>query len=162
MQSHTRRALAVRVQRGSNTRVQRHFKITVKHHDGSVIDTVEFSGPEEFIVEVLVEVPALPERSPLHKDALNMSDLKVGMNISRHHIHTHGNGYTQVGLVNGEPFQMGTKGHRSPWMLPVVTTNYAGKLIYDDWYLSDMGVVPYENANGTMWWNDQNYTLAVS
>ena len=147
-------------------RKQPHFKIEVKRPDGSVIDSIEFSGPEGFIVELSKEVPALPERSPLHKDALNMTDLKVGMNISRHNIHSHG--HTKVGLVNGKPFRRGTKYHEhwdtqgNSWMLPVVTTDYAGKLVYDDWYLGDMGVAPYESSNGTRrWWNEQNYTLAV-
>ena len=148
-------------------RKQPHFKIEVKRPDGSVIDSIEFSGPEEFIVEVSKEVPALPERSPLHKDALNMTDLKVGMNISRHNIHTQG--HTEVGLVNGKPFRRGTKYHEywdpqgDSWMLPVVTTDYAGKLVYADWFLDDMGVAPYESSNGTRrWWNEQSYTLAVS
>ena len=142
-------------------RKQTHFKIEVKRPDGSVIDSIEFSGPEEFIVEVSKEVPALPERSPLHKDALNMTDLKVGMNISRHNIHSHG--HIEVGLVNGEPFRRGTKYTQgNSWMLPVVTTDYFGKLVYADWFLDDMGVVPYESSNGTgRWWNEQNYTLAV-
>ena len=142
-------------------RKQPHFKIEVKRPDGSVIDSIE-----GFIVELSKEVPALPERSPLHKDALNMTDLKVGMNISRHNIHSHGR--TKVGLVNGKPFRRGTKYHEhwdiqgNSWMLPVVTTDYAGKLVYDDWYLEDMGVAPYESSNGTRrWWNEQNYTLAV-
>lgn len=149
-------------------RKQPHFKIEVKRPDGSVIDSIEFSGPEEFIVEFSKEVPALPERSPLHKDALNMTDLKVGMNISCHNIHSHGHGHTKVGLVNGKPFRRGTKYHEHRdtqgdyWMLPVVTTDCAGKLVYDDWSLRDMGVAPYENPNGTRrWWNEQNYTLAV-
>ena len=145
-------------------RKQPHFKIEVKRPDGSVIDSIVLSGPEDFIVEVSKEVPALPERSPLHKDALNMTDLMVGMNISIHNIHSQGHGYTRVGLVNGEPFRRGTKYHE-PWMLPVVTTDYAGKLVHEDWYLADMGVAPYEyesSNNGTRrWWNQQNYTLAV-
>ena len=150
-------------------RKQPHFKIEVKRPDGSVIDSIVLSGPEDIIVEVSKEVPALPERSPLHKDALNMTDLKVGMNISRHNIHSHG--HTEVGLVNGKPFRRGTKYHEhwdtqgNSWMLPVVTTDYAGKLVHEDWYLADMGVAPYEyesSNNGTRrWWNQQNYTLAV-
>ena len=140
-------------------RKQPHFKIEVKRPDGGVIDSIEFSGPEDFIVEVSKEVPALPERSPLHKDALNMTDLKVGMNISRHNIHSQGP--IEVGLVNGKPFRRSDE-YWDTWRLPVVTTNYAGKLVYADWFLDEMGVVPCENSNGTRrWWNDQNYTLAV-
>lgn len=139
-----------------------HFKIEVKRPDGSVIDSIELSGPE-FIVEVSKEVPALPERSPLHPLAINMNDLKVGMHIS---LHSQGHGCTKVGRINGEPFRCGTKYHKlrnvlgDAWMVPVVTTNYAGKLVHEDWYLADMGVAPYESSNGTRrWWNDQNYTL---
>ena len=152
-------------------RKQPHFKIEVKRPDGSVIDSIVLSGPEDFIVEVSKEVPALPERSPLHEDALNMNDLKVGMNIALHNIHSQGHGSLKVGLVNGEPFRRGTKYHEhldiqgNYWMLPVVTTDYAGKLVREDWYLADMGVAPYEyesSNNGTRrWWNQQNYTLAV-
>lgn len=149
-------------------RTQRQFKISVTRRDGSVIDSFRFSGPEEFTIEVTMEVPALPERSPLHKDALNMADLKVGMNISRHNIRSHGTSNTNTGLVNGQPFQRRTKYHApwdtqgDAWMLPVVTTNYAGKLTLEDWFLGDMGVAPYESHDGTRrWWNDQNYTLAV-
>ena len=149
-------------------RKQPHFKIEVKRPDGSVIDSIEFSGPEEFIVEVSKEVPALPERSPLHKDALNMTDLKVGMNIKRHNVR-HGSCTRDDAIIIGEPFRRGTKYHHELgdalgdyWMVPVVTTNYAGKLVREDWYLADMGVAPYESSNGTRrWWNEQNYTLAV-
>jgi hypothetical protein len=144
-------------------RKQPHFKIEVKRPDGSVIDSIEFSGPEEFIVEVSKEVPALPERSPLHKDALNMTDLKVGMSIQLHY----GSGWRCSALINGEPFLCGTKYHDlrdtqgDAWMIPVVRTNYAGKLVHEDWFLNDMGVTPYEHPDGRSHWNPQNYTLAV-
>ena len=148
-------------------RKQPHFKIEVKRPDGSAIDSIEFSGPEEFIVEFSKEVPALPERSPLHKDALNMTDLKVGMNIRRHSAR-YGTLTQNVALINGEPFRCGTKYHElrdilgDAWMVPIVTTDYAGKLVHEDWFLTDMGVVPYERSNGGSHWNPQNYTLAVN
>ena len=50
-----------------------------------------------------------------------------------------------------------------PAMLPVVTTNYDNKLVRQDWFLADMGVVPYEDQDGSfLSWNSQNYTLATS
>lgn len=71
--------------------------------------------------------------------------------ISRHNIDIQPKGNGKVGLVNGLPFRRGTKyhGHRNingnAWMLPVVTTDYDGNLVYDDWCLGDMGVAPYES-----------------
>ena len=75
---------------------------------------------------------------------------------------------TYDAIIIGEPFRRGTKYHGlwdtqgDAWMVPVVTTNYAGKLVHEDWFLADMGVVPYEHSDGSGHWNDQNYTLAVN
>ena len=46
-------------------------------------------------------------------------------------------------------------------MVSVVTTNCKGELVHEDWFLADMGVVPYEGDGRFRSWNDHNYTLAV-
>lgn len=109
--------------------------------------------PEGAVAEIAIE-RHLPERSPLHPEALNMADLKVGMNVRRHNAR-YGSCTRDVGLINGEPFRRGTKYHE-PWdtqgdvlMVPVVTTNHAGRLVHEDWFLADMGVTPYEGKTGT-------------
>ena len=121
------------------------------------IDGLEFNGPYDNI----------PERSPLHKDAINKDELKVGLNIIQRNIHDGRGSRPNRAIINGEPFRRGIKYHgdsqADAWMVPVVTTNYAGKLVHEDWFLTDMGVAPSENSDGTgRFWNDQNYTLAVS
>ena len=139
------------------------MKLEVKSPDGELLGDIEFEAPEDFTVIISMKI----ERSPLHPEAINMDDLKVGMNIKRHNVR-HGSCTRDVGLINGEPFRRGTKYHESydtqgdDWMVPVVTTNYAGKLVHEDWFLADMGVVPYEHSDGSGHWNDQNYTLAVN
>ena len=139
------------------------MKLEVKSPDGELLGDIEFEAPEDFTVMISMKI----ERSPLHPEAINMDDLKVGMNIKRHNAR-HGSCTRDVGLINGEQFRRGTKYHESydtqgdAWMVPVVTTNYAGKLVHEDWFLADMGVVPYEHSDGSGHWNDQNYTLAVN
>lgn len=147
----------------------RNYRISIRDTGTQeLIDELTFSGPDDgFHVKVAMEVPDLPERSPLHGDALNMDDLRVGLNINRCNIHYGRVSYPNTAIVNGEPFRRGTKYHdgrlAEAWMVPVVTTNYAGKLVHEDWFLADMGVVPFENSDGTRRvWNVQNYTLAVS
>ncbi len=147
----------------------RNYRISIRDtRTQELIDELTFSGPDDgFHVEVAMKVTDLPERSPLHGDALNMDDLRVGLNIRRHNIRYGRGSRPNRAIINGEPFRRGTKYHgdsqADAWMVPVVTTNYAGKLVHEDWFLADMGVAPYENSDGTgRFWNGQNYTLAVS
>lgn len=139
------------------------MKLEVTTRDGGLLGSLEFEGPEDFTITIYKK---LPERSPLHEKALNMADLKVGMNIRRHNVN-YGSGARDTALINGESFRRGTKYRESwdtqgdAWMIPVVTTDYTGKLIHEDWFLADMGVIPYEHSDGGSHWNEQNYTLAV-
>ena len=139
------------------------MKIEVRSLEGDVLGTLEFEGPKDLEVTIYKKI----ERSPLHPEAINMDDLKVGMNVRRHNAR-YGTSTRDVGLITGEPFRRGTKYHElgnalgDAWMVPVVTTNYAGKLVHEDWFLADMGIVPYEHSDGGSHWNDQNYTLAVN
>ena len=121
------------------------------------------NAPEGAVIKIEIE-RSLPERSPLHPKALNMADLQVGMKVQRHHRR---GSFGRSGTIYTWPFRRYTKYHDSfpflgnIWMVSVVTTNYKGELVHEDWYLSDMGVVPYEGDGRFRRWNDQNYTLAV-
>ena len=116
------------------------------------------------IVELtFTQKPQPPSRSPLHPEAINMDDLTPGLTIRRHN--KHGNGYLSAeAIVIGEPFKRGDKcGHGNDWRVSVVTTTHDGKLVQQDWFLADMGVVPYEHQDGSfLGWSDQRYTLATS
>lgn len=135
--------------------------------DGEVVQTfaTELNGAREVTIEVAHEVPVLPDRSPLHSNALNLSDIKFGMTLSRHNINS--KTHTREGYVVGDPFRRGTKYGQDDiqadaMMVPVVTKRYDGRLVSEDWYLADMGVVPYGDAGHRFHhWNEQNYTLAV-
>jgi hypothetical protein len=142
----------------------RTFKVYAIDGDGDIIGEMEFQGGNELDLFITVEAPALPERSPLHPEALNFDDLEVGLNVERHNIH--GRNIHRVGIINGEVFLRGEK-YQAPWeaqddrlMVPVVTTDYHGRLVHEDWFLADMGIVPYDGPKGPTW-NTQNYTLAV-
>ena len=100
-----------------------------------------------------------PERSPLDKEALNLDELKLGMEIQRMNIQ---HGPLEAGIVIGEPFESEPLiGSQPDQMVPVRTTDYCGETVHEDWFLSDMGVVPYKHENGSLHWNGANYTLAV-
>ena len=136
------------------------MKLEVTTLDGGLLGSLEFEAPENYKINFYVR---LPERSPLHENALNMDDLKVGMSIQLHY----GSGWFCSALINGVPFRRGTKYHDprdtqgDAWMIPVVRTHYTGKLVHEDWFLNEMGVTPYEHPDGGSHWNEQNYTLAV-
>lgn len=116
--------------------------------------------------DTIVEEARFPDRSPLHPDALNFDDLKRGLLLQK--INVYGRMKPIEGLMVDEPFV-----HRSEplydgaapidnWMITVATKDYRGKLVLENWYLADMGVVPYEFPDGTPFrWNEQNYTVAV-
>lgn len=141
--------------------------VEILDRDNRVTQTMKYSGINVDVKITLRDIaPEPPKRSPLSMEAINREDLKVGLNIRR--ANTHGISHGRVGMVNGEPFRRGTKydkswpTHDHCWMVPVVTTNYQGKLVQEDWYLADMGVVPYTSEDDRfLYWNDQNYTIAV-
>lgn len=141
------------------------FKLDVMSLQGKLLESFEFKCSDSFTVAISAEVP---DRSPLHEEALNMSDLKVGMNVRRHNINFSGDKARDTALIMGAPFRHDTKYSESygysinPWMVPVVTTDYKGLLVQKDWYLADMGVALHEHSDGGGHWNDQNYTLAVN
>ncbi len=94
-----------------------------------------------------------------------MNDLVVGMYVVRYNRHA---GPTRSGRINGEPFVSvmeydlaGQKFICRDWEIPVLTVDVFGKLVDENWFLADMGIVPYEGDDGLRHWNDQNYTLAV-
>lgn len=134
---------------------------------GEVVQTFSVNADEanKLTIEVFPE-HQLPKRSPLHSEALNLEDIKPGLNVRRCNVY--GGSYKNDAIITGEPFKRASKfGHgcsqAHAWMVPVVTTNYDGKLVQEDWFLADMGVVPYERPDGSqIRWNDQNYTLAAS
>ena len=131
------------------------MELKVTSLDGEVLASAEFEAPPAGFTLTVNE--GLPERSPLHPEALNMADLKVGMTIQRYNVR---GGRTQRDLlVIGEPFRRTTSGKE--WVVPVVTTDYCGRLRRREEFLADMGVTPYERSSGNFW-NSQNYTLAVS
>lgn len=151
------------------------MKIEVRSLEGDVLGTLEFEVPkdlEAIIYEKVERSPLRPEainmddlyekveRSPLHPKAINRDDLKVGMKIRRHNT-KYGTCTLDVGRINGEPFLKHDVNQGDAWMVPVKTTNYAGEIAYEDWFLAEMGVIPYVRSNGGTRWNEQNYTLAV-
>ena len=149
------------------------YCICVTDGNGDVVlkETVEGSKGETLIGASVVlftapaQAPKLPSRNPLHPEALTIDDLTPGLTIRRHN--TRHNNYTNEALVNGKPFRHGDKYGESDtqaelWMIPVVTTNNAGRLVQEDWFLADMGVEPYVSRDNSRYWNSQNYTLATS
>ena len=142
------------------------FKIEVMDLADTVIGAFTFEATDDFWIELSVEVPELPKRNPLHPKALNIEDLKVGLQIKRQNRYYRSH-ITNTAVVIGEPFLYGSKHGNDSYqanvlMVPVATTDYSGKLVLEDWFLADMGVTPYVNSPGTRrWWNEQNYTLAV-
>ena len=113
------------------------------------------------IVELtFTQKPQPPSRSPLHPKAITKDDLKQGLAICL----CNENGNSSYAIVIGEPFKRGDKcGHGNDWRVSVVTTTHGNKLVQQDWFLADMGVVPYEHQDGSfLSWNSQNYTLATS
>ncbi len=144
------------------------YTIRITDESGAVVFEESLGHAGGVSVKLIItQKPQPPSRSPLHPEAINMDDLTPGLTIRRHN--KHGNGYLSAeAIVIGEPFKRGDKyGQDDPqayaWMLPVVTTNYGNKLVQQDWFLADMGVVPYEHQDGSfLSWNSQNYTLATS
>lgn len=145
------------------------YTLRITGDNGEVIIEETFEIPENTDlygvgIQVMFESkPELPSRSPHHPKSLNLDDLERGMNIRRHN--TKGNDYKNEAIINGEPFKHGDKHgpedlQADALMIPVVTTNHAGKLVHEDWFLSDMGIVPYIEDSGPHW-NKWNYTLAV-
>ena len=143
-----------------------HFK---QYNEGElsnlIVKHINESEQSRAIVELtFTQKPQPPSRSPLHPKAITKDDLKQGLAICL----CNENGNSSYAIVIGEPFKRGDKcGQDDPqayaWMLPVVTTNYGNKLVQQDWFLADMGVVPYEHQDGSfLSWNSQNYTLATS
>ena len=143
-----------------------HFK---QYNEGElsnlIVKHINESEQSRAIVELtFTQKPQPPSRSPLHPKAITKDDLKQGLAICL----CNENGNSSYAIVIGEPFKRGDKyGQDDPqayaWMLPVVTTNYGNKLVQQDWFLADMGVVPYEHQDGSfLGWSDQNYTLATS
>lgn len=113
------------------------------------------------IVELtFTQKPQPPSRSPLHPKAITKDDLKQGLAICL----CKENGNSSYAIVIGEPFKRGDKcGHGNDWRVSVVTTTHDGKLVQQDWFLADMGVVPYEHQDGSfLGWSGQRYTLATS
>ena len=144
------------------------YTIRITDESGAVVFEESLGHAGGVSVKLIItQKPQPPSRSPLHPEAINMDGLTPGLTIRRHN--KHGNGYLSAeAIVIGEPFKRGDKyGQDDPqayaWMLPVVTTNYGNKLVQQDWFLADMGVVPYEHQDGSfLSWNSQNYTLATS
>ena len=143
-----------------------HFK---QYNEGElsnlIVKHINESEQSRAIVELtFTQKPQPPSRSPLHPKAITKDDLKQGLAICL----CNENGNSSYAIVIGEPFKRGDKyGQDDPqayaWMLPVVTTTHDGKLVQQDWFLADMGVVPYERQDGSfLGWSDQNYTLATS
>ena len=143
-----------------------HFK---QYNEGElsnlIVKHINESEQSRAIVELtFTQKPQPPSRSPLHPKAITKDDLKQGLAICL----CNENGNSSYAIVIGEPFKRGDKyGQDDPqayaWMLPVVTTNYGNKLVQQDWFLADMGVVPYEHQDGSfLGWSDQRYTLATS
>ena len=126
------------------------LKVTVMQ-EGLVVQTFTVDAGNEHSLEFVVTTE-LPERSPLHPRALNLDDLEPGLRIQRCNIRSESS--TTKGIIIGEPF----RGKNDYLQLTVATINYAGELVIADWYLADMGVVPYEGDYGPFW-NEQNYTL---
>lgn len=125
---------------------------------------LDLGNEEDEAVEETVQ--ELPERSPLHPEALNFADLKRGLLLQR--VNAYGRMNPTEAVVVDEPFV-----HREvpfyeggapwdSWKVRVATTDWRGKLVLEEWFLADMGVVPYELQDGTPFeWNEQNYTIAV-
>lgn len=136
--------------------------------NGELVGEIIIEGADsgEIIVQLLKEQveASLPERSPLHPEAINVDDLKPGLKIQRCH-GTVGSD-RGVGIVIGEPFKRADKygdggSNADQMMITVATHDFRDQLVTRDWFLADMGVVPYVGDRGAFW-NRDNYTLAVS
>ena len=139
-----------------------HFK---QYNEGElsnlIVKHINESEQSRVIVELtFTQKPQPPSRSPLHPKAITKDDLKQGLAICL----CNENGNSSYAIVIGEPFKRGDKcGHGNDWRVSVVTTTHGNKLVQQDWFLADMGVVPYEHQDGSfLSWNSQNYTLATS
>ena len=141
------------------------MRATVKIYimqDGVVCETFSYESldPATLSCEVFVYRSSLV-RSPLHSQALNLDDIKDGLNIQ---CFISWGAYPNRAMIVGEPFRRSSKysdtSSRDPLMVSVVTTDADAKIVQEDWYLRDMGVVPHEDKISDRW-NGQNYTLAV-
>lgn len=147
--SRRKKTIHVRVDDGGSAVVQ------ASSTDGS--SACSFTIMVDDSAEITVSGPEkepVPERNPLHPQALKASELRVGMRIQRYH---DGEPVYNTGIIIGEKFIYCNEN-----MIPVVTTDYYGKLTKENWYLGDMGVTRYTCSDGTLGgWNSSNHTLKV-
>lgn len=150
------------------------YTVNITDENGNVVnsdvvfrrDFVE-DGVSGMVIIFQKPVQQEPLRSPLHTEALNMNDLKKGMFIRLHqkdidHIFP-------KALVLSEPFRHGDKHgygrHRrdNHWMISVQILERDGEFIRREWFLSDVGVIPYERegVGSPERWHERNYVLAA-
>lgn len=124
---------------------------------------IRYDYQKNIIIQVFGK-PSFPERNPLHIDSLSLDDLEIGQIIYRYN--TKGPTYNDhPAVILSKPFQHIEKYHnyKKPraheWMIEIVTIDrHTGEFIHDEWFLSDMGITPYEKG-GDKSWNPQNFTL---
>lgn len=141
------------------------FTVTVRNGD-QVIQTITIYAAASNLSVDIIRKPELPTRSPLHPDALIFDDMVPGLIVRR--IDSFGHTYPRDGIIVGSPIQARITGISffdvtpDTWVVLVGTSESGGKLVNEYWSLSEMGVAPYFQADGTfLLWNTQNYTLAV-
>ena len=113
-------------------------------------DDTEKDSPLRIYV---VKRPVLSTRSPLHPQALVKDDLQIGMIVEKRNKH---HGTSKRAAIIGNPY-LTDLCERDAWKVRVAINNHKGDLQYSEWFLADMGVVPY----GSQKWNVMNYTVRV-
>ncbi len=141
---------------------KRTMQVQIKNGD-TVVGSFSPGDERSYTLTIELLEPKLPDRNPLHKYALKFEDIKPDLVIQRHYIDC---GSTKTAIVIGKPFRYDTKYPPDAvlgraWMVPVVVTSSLRKLVRDSWFLTDMGVMPYERPGSVSYWNRTNYTLAA-
>lgn len=97
------------------------------------------------------------ERNPLHVKALTRKELRFGMRIQRFD-NTHRPAGEEA-IVASDPFQ---ESHMSGphWKVHVAVLDPSGRLVNQQWFLADCGIVPSDPHDSSSW-NQQCYSLEV-
>lgn len=92
-------------------------------------------------------------RSPLHKNAARLRDIKRGTTLQCY--------YRRHGPIGGPAIVIegGPRLERGDWKMTVVRLSRSKKLTIQIWSLKDWGIVPIEREDGSLTWSKEYYTI---
>ena len=113
---------------------------------------IRYNHQKNIVIQVSGELLPLPERSPLHKNSLNLADIETGKTVYRYNIKGQLFNNSSAVITNLYPERQ--------MMRVVIISIHTRDFAFHTWPLADIGVFPHKKGDHEFW-DPENFILAT-